>query len=93
MAIAFLLRIRAPPQGGAKDDYLACALAQPGMTRAWVPAGARCGHVDLAFAMGWSIADHPGSAGRAGDEKRSATQSMRCCYATHGRVARHGSTG
>lgn len=29
-------RIRTPPQGGSKADYRAWALAQPGVTRAWV---------------------------------------------------------
>ena len=28
-------RIRRPPQGGARNDYVAWALAQPGVTRAW----------------------------------------------------------
>lgn len=32
----FLLRLRQPPQGGAKQDYEAWALAVPGVTRAWV---------------------------------------------------------
>lgn len=31
-----LARIRLPPQGGATHDYLAWALAVPGITRAWV---------------------------------------------------------
>lgn len=34
-----LARIRKPPQGGRMDDYLAWALAVPGVTRAWVYPG------------------------------------------------------
>jgi uncharacterized phage protein gp47/JayE len=47
-----LLRIRTPPQGGASTDYLAWALAQPGVTRAWVsPLGRGPGTVDVMFVM------------------------------------------
>jgi uncharacterized phage protein gp47/JayE len=47
-----LLRVRTPPQGGAKVDYLAWALAQPGVTRAWVfPLARGAGTVDVAFVM------------------------------------------
>ncbi|MEJ0020739.1 MAG: baseplate J/gp47 family protein [Acetobacteraceae bacterium] len=47
-----LLRVRTPPQGGASVDYLAWALAQPGVTRAWVfPLNRGAGTVDVAFVM------------------------------------------
>ena len=47
-----LLRVRTPPQGGASVDYLAWALAQPGVTRAWVfPLNRGPGTVDVAFVM------------------------------------------
>lgn len=45
-----LQRKRNPPQGGSKADYEAWALAQPGVTRAWVyPTRRGPGTVDLAF--------------------------------------------
>jgi uncharacterized phage protein gp47/JayE len=45
-------RIRTPPQGGARSDYRAWALAQPGVTRAWVfPGWMGAGTVGLAFVM------------------------------------------
>jgi len=47
-----LARIQTPPQGGSAADYLAWALAQPGVTRAWVyPLARGLGTVDLAFVM------------------------------------------
>jgi uncharacterized phage protein gp47/JayE len=45
-------RIRKPPQGGSANDYRAWALAQPGVTRAWVyPEWMGAGTVGLAFVM------------------------------------------
>jgi uncharacterized phage protein gp47/JayE len=32
----YLLRLREPPEGGSDQDYIAWALAVPGVTRAWV---------------------------------------------------------
>jgi uncharacterized phage protein gp47/JayE len=47
-----LLRKRSPPQGGSKADYVAWALAQPGVTRAWCyPLNRGAGTVDVAFVM------------------------------------------
>ncbi len=45
-------RIRTPPQGGSRNDYRAWALAQPGVTRAWVyPGWMGAGTVGVAFVM------------------------------------------
>jgi uncharacterized phage protein gp47/JayE len=45
-------RIRTPPQGGSSSDYRAWALAQPGVTRAWVyPGWMGAGTVGVAFVM------------------------------------------
>jgi uncharacterized phage protein gp47/JayE len=45
-------RIRTPPQGGSRSDYRAWALAQPGVTRAWVyPGWMGAGTVGVAFVM------------------------------------------
>lgn len=47
-----LARIRQPPQGGAKHDYVAWALAQPGVTRAWCwPGWMGAGSVGVSFVM------------------------------------------
>jgi uncharacterized phage protein gp47/JayE len=47
-----LARIQNPPMGGSAADYLAWALAQPGVTRAWVYTLARgAGTVDVTFVM------------------------------------------
>jgi len=47
-----LARLQAPPQGGAASDYQAWALAQPGVTRAWVyPLARGLGTVDVTFTM------------------------------------------
>lgn len=47
-----LARIRQPPQGGAKHDYIAWALAQPGVTRAWCwPEWMGPGTVGVSFVM------------------------------------------
>lgn len=47
-----LLRIQTPPQGGSAADYQAWALAQAGVTRAWVkPAWLGLGTVGLTFTM------------------------------------------
>lgn len=47
-----LSRIQTPPQGGAANDYVAWALAQPGVTRAWVyPGWMGTGTVGLTFVM------------------------------------------
>ena len=47
-----LARKRQPPQGGSKADYVAWALAQPGVTRAWCyPLNRGAGTVDVAFVM------------------------------------------
>ncbi len=45
-------RIRTPPQGGSANDYRAWALAQPGVTRAWVfPGWMGAGTVGVTFVM------------------------------------------
>ncbi|QDH35860.1 baseplate J/gp47 family protein [Porphyrobacter sp. YT40] len=45
-------RIRTPPRGGSSNDYRAWALAQPGVTRAWVyPGWTGAGTVGVAFVM------------------------------------------
>ncbi|MFO6448907.1 baseplate J/gp47 family protein [Erythrobacter sp. NE805] len=45
-------RIRTPPRGGSSNDYRAWALAQPGVTRAWVyPGWMGIGTVGVAFVM------------------------------------------
>lgn len=45
-------RIRTPPRGGASNDYRAWALAQPGVTRAWIyPGWMGAGTVGVAFVM------------------------------------------
>lgn len=45
-------RIRTPPRGGSSNDYRAWALAQPGVTRAWVyPGWMGAGTVGVAFVM------------------------------------------
>lgn len=45
-------RIRTPPRGGSSNDYRAWALAQPGVTRAWVyPGWMGAGTVGLTFVM------------------------------------------
>lgn len=45
-------RIQTPPQGGAESDYVAWALAQPGVTRAWCyPGWMGTGTVGLTFVM------------------------------------------
>lgn len=45
-------RIRRPPQGGASNDYVAWALAQPGVTRAWAYGQwLGIGTVGVTFAM------------------------------------------
>lgn len=45
-------RIRKPPQGGSATDYVAWALAQPGVTRAWCyPLWLGAGTVGLTFMM------------------------------------------
>jgi uncharacterized phage protein gp47/JayE len=47
-----LSRMRQPPLGGSKDDYVAWALAQPGVTRAWpFENWMGLGTVGLAFVM------------------------------------------
>lgn len=47
-----LARIRKQPQGGAAHDYVAWALAQPGVTRAWAwPAWMGLGTVGVSFVM------------------------------------------
>ncbi|MGE4302434.1 MAG: baseplate J/gp47 family protein [Novosphingobium sp.] len=45
-------RIRTPPQGGSEHDYVAWALAQPGVTRAWAYRNwMGLGTVGLSFVM------------------------------------------
>lgn len=45
-------RIQTPPRGGSSNDYRAWALAQPGVTRAWVyPGWMGAGTVGVAFVM------------------------------------------
>lgn len=45
-------RIRTPPRGGSSNDYRAWALAQPGVTRAWIyPGWTGAGTVGVAFVM------------------------------------------
>lgn len=47
-----LARIRLQPQGGAAHDYVAWALAQPGVTRAWAwPGWMGLGTVGLSFVI------------------------------------------
>lgn len=47
-----LARIRQPPQGGARHDYIAWALAQPGVTRAWCwPGWMGAGTVGVSFVL------------------------------------------
>lgn len=47
-----LLRLQTPPQGGSVADYKAWALAQPGVTRAWViPGWMGAGTVGVTFVM------------------------------------------
>ena len=47
-----LSRIRQQPQGGARHDYIAWALAQPGVTRAWCwPEWLGPGTVGVSFVM------------------------------------------
>lgn len=47
-----LARIRTPPQGGSQTDYVAWALAQSGVTRAWCyPGWLGAGTVGLTFVM------------------------------------------
>lgn len=47
-----LSRIRTPPQGGARQDYVDWALAQPGVTRAWAwPGWMGAGTVGVSFVM------------------------------------------
>lgn len=47
-----LARVNQPPHGGAAHDYVAWALAVPGVTRAWVmPQWLGIGTVGLAFVM------------------------------------------
>jgi uncharacterized phage protein gp47/JayE len=56
-----LLRIREPPQGGAKIDYEEWALAVPGCTRAWcAPLEMGIGTVTLRFMMDDLRADRQG---------------------------------
>lgn len=52
-----LFRLRNPPHGGAAHDYIAWAMAVPGITRAWVAPGALgVGTVSL-----WVMADANGT--------------------------------
>lgn len=52
LRVRLLLRIRTPPEGGAAADYVAWALAQPGVTRAWCyPGWLGAGTVGLTFVM------------------------------------------
>jgi uncharacterized phage protein gp47/JayE len=52
LLVRLLDRIRTPPQGGSSNDYRAWALAQPGVTRAWVyPGWMGAGTVGVAFVM------------------------------------------
>lgn len=52
LAARLLDRIRKPPQGGTSADYVAWALAQPGVTRAWAyGAWMGLGTVGLTFVM------------------------------------------
>lgn len=52
LAARLLERIRRPPQGGAAADYVAWALARPGVTRAWAyPLWMGLGTVGLTFVM------------------------------------------
>lgn len=47
-----LTRIRQPPQGGAKNDYVTWAKLVAGVTRAWVyPLNRGAGTVDVAFVL------------------------------------------
>jgi len=53
-----LARIKQPPQGGDKTDYVAWALAVPGVTRAWCyPLELGAGTVVLRFMMDGTYAD------------------------------------
>jgi len=53
-----LTRIKEPPQGGDKDDYLAWTMAVPGVTRAWVyPLELGVGAVTVRFMMDGTYVD------------------------------------
>jgi uncharacterized phage protein gp47/JayE len=60
-----LQRIRNPPMGGDLDDYVAWALAVPGVTRAWAASEMGIGTISVRFLMddlraaddGWPLAD------------------------------------
>lgn len=46
-----LQRIRNPPMGGDQEDYIAWALAVPGVTRAWAASEVGIGTITLRFLM------------------------------------------
>lgn len=55
-----LRRIRQPPMGGAAHDYVAWALAVPGVTRAWAASEMGIGTVTVRFMMDDLRADNGG---------------------------------
>jgi uncharacterized phage protein gp47/JayE len=61
LRLRVLERIRQPPQGGAKEDYVRWALAVPGVTRAWcAPQEMGIGTVTVRFLMDNLRADQNG---------------------------------
>ena len=60
LRMRILQRIRNPPMGGAQGDYVAWALAVPGVTRAWAAAEQGIGTITVRFLMDDLRADDDG---------------------------------